>query len=137
MFQAIVDKYPGRLALDESGAGESGGSPRLAVAGEDEQGVLSTLNATLQPQQPFTDLSDPEQETRLVTSARLQMARSRQQLLASMVLLGINRIVVTDGAINAKVVFDPKPADQAQRQINAGNRSRDSHIGSVHLDRGR
>jgi hypothetical protein len=28
----------------------------------------------------------------------------RQDLVVSMVLLGINRIVVTDGAINAKVV---------------------------------
>ncbi len=114
----LVDKFPGQLTLDESEA-EEGGGPRLAVAGDDEQAVLTTLNASLQPQQPFTDLSDPEQEARLVTSARLQMARSRQQLLASMVLLGINRIVVTDGAINAKVVFDLKASDQAQRGARA------------------
>jgi hypothetical protein len=36
-----------------------------------------------------------------------------------MVLLGINRIVVTEGAINAKVVFDLKAADQAQRGARA------------------
>jgi hypothetical protein len=54
-----------------------------------------------------------------VMAARLQMARSRQQLLSSMVILGINRIVVTDGAINAKVVFDLKASDQAQRQARA------------------
>jgi hypothetical protein len=47
------------------------------------------------------------------------MARSRQQLLSSMVLLGINRIVVTDGAINAKVVFDLKASDQARRKARA------------------
>lgn len=28
--------------------------PRVAVAGMVEQGALATLNATLQPQQPFT-----------------------------------------------------------------------------------
>jgi hypothetical protein len=115
----LVEKFPGQLTLDESGAGEEGADPRIAVAGEDEQAVFAALNAQLQPQQPFTDISDAEQETRLVTSARLQMARSRQQLLASMVLLGINRIVVTDGAINAKVVFDLKASDQAQREARA------------------
>ena len=36
-----------------------------------------------------------------------------------MVILGINRIVVTDGAINAKVVFDLKASDQAQRRARA------------------
>jgi hypothetical protein len=47
------------------------------------------------------------------------MARSRQQLLASMVMLGINRIVITDGAINAKVVFQLQANDQAQRRARA------------------
>ena len=52
-------------------------------------------------------------------AARLQMARSRQQMLASMVVLGINRIVVTDGAINAKVLFELKASDQAARRARA------------------
>ena len=47
------------------------------------------------------------------------MARGRQQLLSSMVLLGINRIVVTDGLINAKVVFDMRASDVAQRRARA------------------
>jgi hypothetical protein len=33
---------------------------------------------------------------------RVRLASSRQQLLATMVLMGINRIVVTDGRISAK-----------------------------------
>lgn len=115
----LVERFPGQLGIDESGADGEGGTPRIAVTGDDDQAVFAALNSTLQPQQPFTDLSDPEQETRLVTAARLQMARSRQQLLASMVLLGINRIVVTDGAINAKVVFDLKASDQAKREARA------------------
>jgi hypothetical protein len=115
----LTERFPGQLTIDESGAGGEGGSPRLALNAEDEQSALSAINTTVQPLQPVTDLSDPEQETRLVTAARLQMARSRQQLLASMVLLGINRIVVTDGAINAKVVFDLKASDQAKREARA------------------
>jgi hypothetical protein len=56
---------------------------------------------------------------RLVTAARLQMAKSRQQLLASMVMLGINRIVITDGAITAKVIFDMRADDTAKRKYTA------------------
>ena len=40
-------------------------------------------------------------------------------MLSSMVLLGINRIVVTDGLINAKVVFDFRASDQANRRARA------------------
>jgi hypothetical protein len=36
-----------------------------------------------------------------------------------MVMLGINRIVITDGSINAKVVFDMRASDQAKRNYTA------------------
>jgi hypothetical protein len=115
----LIDKYPDDIGLDEEAAGEEGGQPRLTVKAEDSDAALARVNGDMGLAQPVTDLSDPDQETRLVMAARLQMARSRQQLLSSMVLLGINRIVVTDGAINAKVVFDLKASDQAQRQARA------------------
>ncbi len=38
-----------------------------------------------------------EREAKLVRAAKRELARQRQQLLATMVLMGINRIVVTDG----------------------------------------
>jgi hypothetical protein len=115
----LIDKYPDQIGLDEEAANEEGGQPRLAVKSEDSDAALARINTEMGIAQPITDLSDPEQESRLVMAARLQMARSRQQLLSSMVILGINRIVVTDGAINAKVVFDLKASDQAQRQARA------------------
>lgn len=43
----------------------------------------------------------PKSSTR--TKRRVRLASSRQQLLATMVLMGINRIVVTDGRISAKL----------------------------------
>lgn len=115
----LSEKYPGQIGIDESGADEEGGTPRLSVLAEDADAILSQVNQDMQLGQPITDLADPDQESRLVAAARLQMARSRQQLLASMVVLGINRIVITDGAINAKVVFDLKASDQAQRRARA------------------
>jgi hypothetical protein len=115
----LVDKYPDQIGIDEEAAQGEGGQPRLAVKGEDADAALQQINQDMGLAQPITDLSDEEQESRLVMAARLQMAKSRQQLLASMVVLGINRIVVTDGAINAKVVFDLKASDQAQRRARA------------------
>lgn len=113
----LVDKYAGELAIDTSD-GESG--PRLSMVKEDNaEGTLGRMNQELQVAQPVNDLSDADQEARLVQAARMQMARSRQQLLSSMVILGINRIVVTDGAINAKVVFDFRASDTAQRKAGA------------------
>lgn len=65
------------------------------------------------------DLDDPEAEMKLLATAKLELGRQRQQLLTTMVLLGINRIVVTDGRINAKVVFDMRADDTAKRRARA------------------
>jgi len=115
----LADKYPDQIGIDEEVAQGEDGQPRLMVTSEDADAALQQINTEMGLAQPITDLSDPEQEGRLVMAARLQMARSRQQLLASMVVLGINRIVVTDGAINAKVLFELKASDQAQRGARA------------------
>ncbi len=121
----LADKYPDELGLDESDAEESG-APQLTVQTEDTDGLYARINAEMELANPLSDISDPEEETRLVQAARLQMAKSRQQLLSSMVVLGINRIVITDGAINAKVVFRLKAGDQAERKARASLYDRDS-----------
>ncbi|QSX80012.1 hypothetical protein I8J32_009275 [Lysobacter solisilvae] len=120
----LVDRFPGDVVIDTS---DDSSGPRLGVGNEDNaDAALARMNQELQLAEPITDLSDPDQEGRLVQAARMQMARSRQQLLSSMVILGINRIVVTDGAINAKVVFDFRASDQAQRVAAASLYDRDS-----------
>jgi len=53
-------------------------------------------------------------------AAQIKMARQRQQLLAQMVAMGINRIIVTDGEIKASVLFDMKARTTAQRSTQAG-----------------
>jgi hypothetical protein len=65
------------------------------------------------------DFDDDDSEAALMMAAKQQLARERQQLMATMVLLGINRIVVTNGQINAKVVFDMRAEDSAKRQARA------------------
>lgn len=118
----LVSKFPADLSI-----GEGDGGPALAMNDvEDPDAALLRMNQELQLAQPITDLSDAEQEARIVQAARLQMARSRQQLLSSMVILGINRIVVTDGTINAKVVFDMRATDEAVRSAGSSLTDRQS-----------
>ena len=117
----LTDKYPDLLEIEVQGGGggEPGAGPMLKARGEDSEAGLARISREQQLLKPVTDLSDPEQEARLVGAARTQMARMRQQMLSSMVLLGINRIVVTDGLINAKVMFDFRASDQARRRSRA------------------
>ncbi|KAB8161879.1 hypothetical protein FKV24_018690 [Lysobacter maris] len=124
----LVDRFAGDFRIETASDGfDEGGGPRVALVNEDNaQEVMGRVNQEMQMAKPITDLSDPEQEGRLAQAARMQMARSRQQLLSSMVILGINRIVITDGAINAKVVFDFRASDQAQRSAAASLYDRDT-----------
>jgi hypothetical protein len=106
----IANRYPSAVVVDTSGER----AKLLPRPGSDaiDIGKEFGLGEGL-------DISDEDAEAQLVAAARREMARSNQQLLATMVLLGINRIVVTNGKINAKVVFDIKTTDDAQRTSKA------------------
>lgn len=112
----LVDRFPDLLDLKV----EEGGASRLNLKAEDPAAALADIHNTMGlPGEPLGAIDEEEQELQLVNAARLAMAKSRQQLLASMVLLGINRIVVTDGSITAKVRFDMRATDEAKRQYKA------------------
>lgn len=97
--------------------------PRLKLRdGVDESAALNRVNRSLDFQDgqlKSMDLSDETAELALVTAARTQLARQRQQLLASLVLMGINRIVVTDGRIQAKIMYDFQARDSMRKQRSA------------------
>lgn len=113
----LAQRFGGDLKITTN---EDDGSPMLGVRDEDNaEAALGRVSKEIQIERPVTDLTDPEQEARLVAAARMQMARSRQQMLASMTILGINRIVVTDGLINAKVLFNFRASDDAARGARA------------------
>lgn len=112
----LVERFPDLLDLEIDGDGNS----RLRQKDTDNEGALTEIQQTMgMTGPPVEDLSEEEEELRLVNAARLMMAKSRQQLLASMVMLGINRIVVTDGSITAKVKFNMRSTDVAQRDYKA------------------
>lgn len=119
----LVDRFPDLLSVDVDDDGNS----RLRMNNEDNEGGMAEIHNSMGlPGQPIQDLSDETEELRLVNGARLIMAKSRQQLLASMVMLGINRIVVTDGSITAKVKFNMRSTDTAQREYKASASDRQS-----------
>lgn len=111
--QYLVDSFPDSLTLDAKA--DDSGMPKLAVKdGADPPDLKSFLGTP-----DSFNLDDSDGEQKLIAAAQLKMARMRQTELATMVLLGINRIVVTEGEINAKVVFDIKASDTASRHSGA------------------
>ncbi|MBK7535324.1 MAG: hypothetical protein IPI49_08085 [Myxococcales bacterium] len=106
---AVRNRFPGSVTLDTSGE-----NARLRLS---EGATGDDLTAAYQLD--LLDLDSDEGEAVLLAAAKLQLARERQQLMATMVLLGINRIVVTNGQINAKVVFDMRADDSAKRRAEA------------------
>ena len=104
----VANRHPEHVKIDTSGD-----RARLRSAGDDAGDVGKEYGLD------GVDLQDDEGEQKLVLAAKTQMAKSRQQSLATMVLMGINRIVVTNGQINAKVVFDMRASDDAKRRRKA------------------
>jgi hypothetical protein len=107
----IANRYPSAVQVDTSG---EGGARLKPAEGADAVDLGKAFNVGQD-----VDLNDDASELALVNAAKLEMARSKQQLLATMVLLGINRIVVTNGQINAKVIFDMRADDTAARRAKA------------------
>jgi hypothetical protein len=119
----LAERFPDLLSVDIDDDGNS----KLRVIAEDGEAALGEIQNTIGTGgRQITDLDDETEELRLVNSARLMMAKSRQQLLASMVMLGINRIVITDGSITAKVKFSMRSTDEAKRQYRAAAYDRQS-----------
>jgi len=121
----LVQQFPDMFQLGTSDGGDfmgsgSSGQPRVQLKdGVDEDDALQRVNSKLPTPVKSLDLSDDQNENALVQSARTQLATSRQQLLATMVLMGINRIVVTDGKIQAKIMYDFQARDNAKTQRSA------------------
>jgi hypothetical protein len=85
----LTVRYPDALAVTFV-AKKAG---RLTVVAEHPEAALGTICADLCLRERSTKLHDGRQEVELVRRARRRIARNRQQLLASIVLLGSNRIV--------------------------------------------
>ena len=96
----LADEHPDVFTKDTSG-----GAPVLKVNqdGKSPQQLPSFLQ-DLGFQAP-QDISNDDVDNVIVPQTKRSLAEQRQQTLATMVLMGINRVVIDDGEILAKLMF--------------------------------
>ncbi|HSR98198.1 MAG TPA: hypothetical protein VLM79_14165 [Kofleriaceae bacterium] len=107
----LISKYPN---IFEMAPDKKSGTAKLQVKDDFDSDSMPDFTAELGLEEPVTDI-DEDSLPKLVTAAKLEIARGRQQLLATTILMGINRIIVTDGKINAKIKFDFTATDSMTR----------------------
>jgi len=96
----LADNFDNYLTRDTSE-----GRPKLTLSpNAQSSSEMPTFFKDLGFETP-SDIDEQSIEEKLVPAARKTMAERRQQTLATMVLMGINRIVVDEGEILAKLVF--------------------------------
>jgi hypothetical protein len=95
----LAGQYPAHFRVDTSSD-----SPTIVVREGAQDKPAPSLKTDLELPEDV-QLTDEEAESTLVPAARRKLARGRQQMLASMVMMGVNRIVVTSGRIYAKMGF--------------------------------
>jgi hypothetical protein len=103
----LVGAYPRHIALDTSGD-----QPRLKLAAGADEAPQPDWQGDLNLGGDFS-FDEQSLEDSLVPSARRKMAQGRQQTLATMVLMGMNRIVVTKGRIKAGMGFRIDTTDRS------------------------
>ena len=116
----LADQYGNVLARDTTG-GTAKLVPRQGTA------ELPSFFKDLGLATP-ADLTDDNINDVVVPATRRQMAERRQQTLATMVMMGINRVIVKDGEINAKLVFHIDASETNnikfdQNKVTSGNMS--------------
>jgi len=113
----LVSQYPRDLALSTAS-----GQPSLvpiAKPAEDDGGPTSPpwlADYGLAGQELTAELLEQE----ILPHARESVARQRLQTLSTMVLMGMNRIIVKDGTINTHVRFRAAAADRSKFDYATG-----------------
>ena len=113
----LVQQYPNDLQLDLTNGPKVVPKQKPAASQDGADGSEQEPNSPdwladygLEGQ----DLTEELIEQQLVPLARGRVGQSRQQMLATMVLLGMNRVIVRDGSITARLRFRAVAADHAK-----------------------
>lgn len=106
----LANRYPQVIRLDTSQ-----GAPQLQPTENADDATAPDFKRDLKVNDDVS-LDQESMETILVPAARRQIAQSRQQVLATMVLMGINRIVVTSGRVKASMGFRIDATDRARAE---------------------
>jgi hypothetical protein len=95
----LAQTWPAHFRVDTSD-----GDPKVKVRDGADQRPAPDFQTNLGVTDPV-DLSDESAESTLVPAARRKIAQGRHQLLSTMVMMGVNRIVITSGRIRATMGF--------------------------------
>ena len=106
----LVSQYPGHFKIDASE-----GDPKVVLRDGATDKKVPSFKTDLELPEDVA-LSDDTAEQTLVPAARRKLARGRQQMLSAMVMMGINRIVVTSGRIRATMGFHIDAHDYGRAQ---------------------
>jgi hypothetical protein len=107
----LVQSHPEHFRIE---AGEEGGA-RVRVREGSDEAAKPDFKATYGLNEDVA-VDDDTAEQVLVPAARRRLAQSRQSMLSTMMLMGINRIVVTSGRIYAKMGFHIDARDTGAAQ---------------------
>ena len=110
----LAQRYPGEVRVAPP-AGEQA-TPLLVPAAE---GLTPAWLADYGIE--GEELSSELLEQRVLPQVRSHVGGERQQLLATMVMLGMNRVAVRDGSITAKVMFRATANDAAKVSYATGS----------------
>ncbi len=94
----LVSSYPSHFQIE---AGQDGPRVKVRSGAPDSKPDFKAAFGL----EEDVDVDDGAAEEKLVPAARRKLAQNRHQMLAAMVMMGIQRIVVTSGHINAKMGF--------------------------------
>ena len=112
----LVEQYPRDVTLVEEG-GEYRLAPLLAPGSEE----MPMPDWLADFEEEGNELSAEMLEETILPKARERVARQRLSTLSTMVLLGMQRVVVKDGSIGARLRFRAAAADRAAVQYATSN----------------
>jgi hypothetical protein len=122
----LADQYDGFISRDTSA-----GKPRLVVNKDAvPEGELPSFFKDLGFDSP-SEIDQDSLEQRVVPGARRYLAQQRQQTLATMVMLGINRVLVDDGEIQAKLQFHIDASESTKIRFDETKTSAGTMAGSA------
>jgi hypothetical protein len=105
-FSYLVDKQPDEFSLDfDENEKDEKGNPRPILTNKDGQKL---------------DVGDNELKARIM-DAKIAMAKEHRAMIRETILMGITRLVVEKGVVEAAVLFDVTATEKIDRQGKSGN----------------
>ena len=110
----LAQSFPGLMSVSTAG-GTPALTPTEAGTSADAK-ALAPLQSQLGLPDPVASLDETTIEDKLVPAARRKLAETRLQMLSSMVMLGLQRIVIRHGRLRATMGFHIDASDRAHAE---------------------